>query len=125
MNRMKMLLPLIVMAIFLALPAWAQAPKYDAGAEVTLHGEVLYASEHLAAWPGLFAVMKDGKNEIVVHLAPQSFLGQQGVNIQRSSAITVVGSRVQWNGSEYILAREVTTGSTRVTLRDKQGNPLW
>jgi hypothetical protein len=39
--------------------------------------------------------------------------------------ITVVGTKVQFEGVDTIFAREVTRGGETFMLRDKNGTPIW
>jgi hypothetical protein len=125
-NRIPLLAVLLAALFPLCLLA-AAAPKYDASAEVTLQGDALYVAEHPthAAWTGLYAIMKDGAGEIEVHFAPGGFLAGEGIELHTGDAIKVVGSRVQWKGSDIILAREMTSKGKTVILRDKNGAPRW
>ncbi|HEV2722432.1 MAG TPA: hypothetical protein VG323_20595, partial [Thermoanaerobaculia bacterium] len=105
MIRMK-----ILFAILLAVPLLAaESPQYAPSTEVHLRGDVLYLSEGPG---GVFAIMKDGHNEIEVRLAPKSFLESKGVVLRVGNVVTVTGSRTEWRASEVVLARELTVGSS-------------
>lgn len=121
MARVKLLVALLLVS---ALPLFAESPRYDAAKEVTLRGEILYAADS-AAGAGMYVIMKDGNNEIEVHLAPSSFLATAGIELKVGSTIKVSGSRTTWKGSDIILARELTAGSKTVTLRNANGQPRW
>ena len=114
----------VVFVLFLALPAFAEAPVYVPTTEVSLRGEVLYAGEDPSA-TGMFAIMRDGHNEIQVYIAPRAFLERQGIELKAGKTVTIVGSRTHFGGSEVILARQVTEGSKTVTVRNEDGSPRW
>ena len=124
MIRLKSLL-LFAVLLLVALPVLAGLPAYQQSTEVSLRGEVLYVGEDASASVGAYVIMKDGRNEIQVYLAPPSFLDRQGIELRAGTSITVVGSRTEWGGGEIILARQVTQGSKSVTLRSADGAPQW
>jgi hypothetical protein len=43
----------------------------------------------------------------------------------RGDKVEVVGSKVKFNGSDAIIARELTRGQDTFTFRDKDGKPVW
>ncbi len=119
----RFFLPATLLAALVSFPALAANPTYERSTEVTLEGAALYVAETPPL--GLFAIMKDGLNEIQVFFGPSAFLAREGVQPQTGDSIRIVGSRVKWNGTEIILAREVTHNGKTVTLRNKDGTPLW
>ncbi len=118
----------LLAAILFSFPLLADRPKYEYSTELTFEGSVLYVGEGAF---GLYVVMTDRAsatgqvNEITVHLAPSNFLAYHGLEFATGDAIKIVGSRVNWNGTEIILAREVTRRGKAVALRDSNNAPLW
>ncbi len=114
---------LMAVTLFFALPSVAAAPSYDRSTEITLSGSVLYAGEGPL---GVYVIMKDrleanGQvNEVMVHLAPRQVLSEGGLEIVAGDKIRVIGSRTNWNGSEIILAREVSKQGVTVALRERK-----
>jgi len=123
MVRLKILFALCIASF--AVSAVAQTPEYRAASEVTLRGDVLYVAESAAGWAGVYVIMKDGNNEIEVHLAPASFLAKERMEIRIGDTIKVTGSRTAWKSSEIVLAREITAHSRTIPLRSATGAPLW
>jgi hypothetical protein len=113
----------ILLAALVSFPLLAANPTYERSTEVTLDGSALYVAE--APPLGLFAIMKDGQGEIQVFFGPSQFVAQEGVQPQTGDSIKVVGSRVKWDGTEIILAREVTRNGKTASLRTKDGAPRW
>jgi hypothetical protein len=123
-KSIRFFLPAVLVAVVLAVPLLAATPAYERSTEVTLDGSTIYVGDGTAAL-GFFAIMKDGSNEIQVFFGPKSFLEEQGIELKTGDSIKVVGSRVKSNGSDIILAREVTHDGKTVTLRSKDGKPQW
>ena len=127
-NSHKLPLLAVLLAVLFPLSLLAAAaPKYNSATEATLEGSLLYVAEHptRAEWTGLYAIMREGAGEIEVHLAPGSFLAEEGLEIHTGDTIKVVGSRTKWKDVDIILAREVTIKGKTVALRDKDGKPRW
>ncbi len=117
-------------AIALALPLVAFAadpPKYEPRNEITLNGNTIYVATHPSnqSWTGIYAIMREGGGEIEVHLGPETFLLNGGIDLKTGDQVRIVGSKVRWNGTEIVLGREVTAKGTTLQLRDKSGTPLW
>jgi DNA/RNA endonuclease YhcR with UshA esterase domain len=62
---------------------------------------------------------------IEVHLATTKFVKTYDLVFNKGDVVTVVGSKVQFEGVETIFAREVTRGSATFSFRDKNGTPIW
>ena len=114
--------------VFLTVSAFAQAPpKYDPSTETNLKGVV----EELKFLPPAggkavaYLVIKSGEDTVQVFLCPKSFLDDMGANFKADDKIEVTGSKVKQNGADLILAREVSKGDDRLTLRFKDGKPAW
>jgi hypothetical protein len=121
-RSIRFLLPTTLLAALFSLSVLAANLPYERSTEVTLDGSTLYVADGPS---GVYAIMKDGLNEIEVFLAPSEVLEKKGVHLQTGDSIRVVGSRVTWNGAEVIVAREVTQKGKTTILRDKDGTPRW
>jgi hypothetical protein len=62
---------------------------------------------------------------IEVHLASTKFVKAYDLVFNKGDEVTVVGTKVQFEGVETIFAREVTRGSETFVFRDKDGTPIW
>jgi hypothetical protein len=60
-----------------------------------------------------------------VYLAPDDYLKDFGCHFGKGDRLQVKGSKVKFNGSQIVLAREVRMESTTVYLRDEHGVPYW
>jgi hypothetical protein len=48
-----------------------------------------------------------------------------GSNLAKGDEVNLTGSKVKQDGSDLILAREVSKGSDTLVLRDDKGKPVW
>ena len=62
---------------------------------------------------------------IEVHLASTKFVRNYDLVFNKGDVVTVVGTKVQFEGVETIFAREVTRGNETFVFRDKSGKPIW
>jgi len=134
------ILPLILAAVafILILGSVAQAqkseagvvvPKYDRAAEATFKGTVEEVRDRqcpVSGGMGSHLILKlAGGNTIEVHLTLTKFVKTYDFVFNKGDVITVVGTKVQFEGVETIFAREVTRGSDTFMFRDKNGAPIW
>jgi len=105
-------------------------PRYDLGTETTVTGTV----ERLVSLPppgggrgqgGTHLVLETDTETLEVHLGPTAFLAAQGIALAAGDTVEVLGSRVVIDDQPVLLARELTRGDDRWTLRDSSGRPAW
>jgi hypothetical protein len=60
-----------------------------------------------------------------VYLAPDDYLKDFNCHFTKGDRLQVKGSKIKFNGSQVVLAREVRLESTTVYLRDDHGVPYW
>ncbi len=60
-----------------------------------------------------------------VHVGPVSFIEKEKFSFKTGDAVEVTGSKVDFNGSDVIMAAKVKDGGKELTLRDESGRPLW
>ena len=70
-------------------------------------------------------MLKTDRESVAVHLGPGWFIEKQDVQIKASDKITVIGSRIKYDGKPAIIAVEVEKGDDILDLRDKNGFPRW
>jgi DNA/RNA endonuclease YhcR with UshA esterase domain len=104
-------------------------PKYDRAAEATFKGTVEDVRDRQCPVSGgmgshLILRLSTG-NTIEVHLATTKFVKTYDLVFNKGDVVTVVGTKVQFEGVETIFAREVTRGSETFVFRDKDGTPIW
>ena len=106
-------------------PAAAKAPEYDPKAEVTFKGTIedFHESQMRGDHPGLHLVVKTETESIEVHACPVRFMKELDFALDKGDAVAVVGSRP--GGTGVVVAREITKGQTSLTLREKNGEPIW
>lgn len=107
----------------------AAVPKYDRAAEATFKGTVEEVKDRqcpVSGGMGSHLVLKlAGDKTIEVHLASTKFVKAYDVVFNKGDVVSVVGTKVQFEGVETIFAREVTRGSDTFSFRDKDGKPIW
>jgi hypothetical protein len=70
-------------------------------------------------------ILRNSQAVTLVHVAPSRFLRTQQFHINAEDPISVVGTRINYQGQDAMLAREITHGNEVLILRDHQGRPLW
>lgn len=74
---------------------------------------------------GMHLALKTDKETLSVHLGPAWYLENQDVKIEKGDRIEVTGARITFAGRPAIIASELRKGNEVLTLRDKDGLPLW
>jgi len=127
----------VMLAALLVLPfAYAQrgagpGPRgvmYNPATETTIKGtveEVKTISGRRSWWNGIHLMLKAEDKTLDVHLGPESFLKEKGFSFAKGDQVEVIGSKVNYQGGEAIIAREVKKDGKTLTLRDAQGFPEW
>ncbi len=103
-------------------------PAYNPAAEVTISGVVAETRDFfcpISDDQGLHLVLRTDQSVLLVHLAPARFLRNQGFQFHPGERVEVVGTRVNYQQQDALLAREVTRGNEVLIVRDHQGRPLW
>ena len=102
-------------------------PKYDASSEFALNGTLTKFESHVGrmGWNGTHLVVSFGAETLPVHVGPSNYLAQQGFSFVAGDQIEVTGSRIKFEGSDVLLAREIKKGGKVLTLRNAQGIPAW
>jgi len=103
------------------------APRYDTSTETTLIGSVedVLNTTSPQGRGGTHLTLKTEKETINVHVGPSWFLAEKEISFAKGDQITVTGSRVKFEGSDALIAREIKKGEQTISLRDAQGFPLW
>jgi hypothetical protein len=103
----------------------AKAPEYDAAAEVTIKGVVedFHESKVRGDHPGLHLILKTETETVEVHACPLQFMSDLEFVVVKGDTLTIVGSRP--GGAGLLIAREITKGQMSLTLREKNGAPVW
>ena len=116
-------------------------PLYDPATEITIKGvvnEVQQLTGKTATstpqmwascprgWAGThLSITTDQGTTMIVHVGPAAFLAQNNFALAKGDKLTILGSKVQYVGSEFLIAREITKAGQSLKLRDGEGFPLW
>jgi hypothetical protein len=60
-----------------------------------------------------------------VHVGPTSYVAESGFIFLAGDQVEVTGSKINVDGADAILAREIKKDGKVLTLRDRQGIPGW
>jgi len=104
-------------------------PKYDPAAEATFKGTVEEVRDRqcqVSGGMGSHLILRlSADKTIEVHVASTKFVKTYDLVFSKGDVVTVVGTKVQFEGVETIFAREITRGSETFVFRDKDGKPIW
>lgn len=101
---------------------------YDQTSQQSMRGWVVETRDFqcpVSGTMGSHITVKNETSTIEVHLAPASFMKQYEINIRKGDNVTVVGSRISFEGKTALIAKSVTIGRETFTFRDPAGKPLW
>ena len=112
-------------------------PFYNTATETTVTGTV-HEVQQIAAtggngntwigphsWTGTHLMLKTDTGILPVHVGPSSFLASKNFSISKGDKLTILGSKVQHEGSDFLIAREITKETQVLRLRNSQGFPMW
>lgn len=111
-------------------------PRYDTSTVVTINGTVQEVQEATMrsgkmgrmssmGYAGLHLIVKTGKETSTVLAGPSWFTKDKGFSFSKGDEVKVTGSRVKYDGTEAIIAREIKKGGKTLTLRNEKGVPKW
>lgn len=120
----------IITAVGVAVPAaFGQrgVRNYNPATEVTVQGTVEEVRQVTRGqgWGGTHLTLKTNQGTLDVHLGPSNFLEAKKFTISKGDHVEVLGSKVQYQGHDALIAREVTKGDQKLILRNAQGIPEW
>jgi hypothetical protein len=137
MKVTKMLGALLLMTIALGCAVLIAQEKnppaqhnyaYDQATVQTFAGVVVETRDYncpVSGTMGSHITLKGSSAEIEVHLAPARFMKQYEIAIGKGDQVTVVGSRITYEGKPALIARTVIIGRDTFNFRDAKGTPLW
>lgn len=104
-------------------------PKYDRAAEATFKGTVEDSKDRqcpVSGGMGSHLILRLSPSKTIeVHLATTKFVKTYDLVFNKGDVVTVVGTKVQFEGVETIFARVVTLDTATFVFRDKDGTPIW
>ena len=105
------------------------APKYDTATEVTLKGVIAETTDRIcpvSGGLGFHFMLKQADGKLIeVHVSTTKFMKDYELSLKQGDDVKVVGSKVQMDGVDTVLAREVVRGNETFAFRDKDGKPAW
>jgi hypothetical protein len=131
-----------ILAVLAAPAAFAQGgmgrnmrmPRYDTSTVVTIQGTIQEVQEgtmqpgamgRMSRMGGLHLTVKAEKETVTVLAGPASFAKDKGFSFAKDDKVEVTGSRVTYNGTKAIIAREIKKGGKTLVLRNEDGVPKW
>jgi len=134
-NRMLALAGGLVAILLSATQAWPQMGPgvgygrgfYNSSTEITVRGlvEEVQNGAYPGQWGGTHVSLKTDKGTYDVRLGPTPFLSQNNFSLAKGDALSVARSKLNLQGTDILIAREVTKDGTTLTLRNAQGFPAW
>jgi hypothetical protein len=126
MRSLLVALPLVLAQCGPPAPIQASYPgRTGEPAQDAAYGEVV-GVDHVAPSDALASGVRvrlgGSEGPVVVDLAPDWYLDQNGLRYSPNERLKVEGRRSK---SDVIYARSVTQGGRTVELRDAEGRPLW
>ena len=124
----------LVVGLSIGLVSFAQtprgakgAPMYTPATETTVKGtiEAINQITGRQGWGGTHLELKTESETLDVHVGPSWFLSQNKMTFAQGDEIEVTGSKVKFDNADALLAREITKGGQKLTLRNKNGFPVW
>ena len=116
-------------------------PLYDPASETTVKGTVKEVQQLTGkpipgssgtmsgtcprGWSGTHLTLTTDQGTLIVHVGPTAYLTSKNFSIAKGDELTITGSEVQYQGSDFLIAREIIKGGRTLTLRDTKGFPLW
>ena len=98
-------------------------PFYNTGTEVTIIGSVDEVQQITGTgatgqvghcprgWTGTRVILKTDPGTIAVHVGPSAYLANNNFSIAKGDKLTILGSKVQYQGSDFLIAKEITKGT--------------
>lgn len=71
------------------------------------------------------SVQRDDGAMMDVRVAPRSYLAARGVTLSQGDQLEFTGSKVVIEGAAVLLARQMTKEGRTLSMRDRNGHPLW
>lgn len=104
------------------------APAYNPATEAKAEGIIADVQQYwcpINGDEGTHFILKTSTGTVEVHVAPRRFLDGNGVSFNKGDQVSVVGSMVDYQGHESMIARKVTRGDQTFAVRQPNGRPLW
>lgn len=102
-------------------------PKYDPSTELTVTGTIdkVTLQDTTMDWKGVHLEMTSDGTPLEVHVGPDFFVNAAKIELGEGDEVTVVGSKVSFEGKDILVAKRITKGTIGLQLRDDRGRPVW
>ncbi len=126
-SKVAVLLGVTLVALVGYTQMQQRARVYNPATEVTVNGVVddVVQNQGKQGGAGTHIMLKSGADLLAVHLGPSAFLAKNNFTLAKGDQVEVTGSKVQLDGKDVVIAREVKKGASVLTLRDSAGIPKW
>ena len=100
---------------------------YDPSTETTVKGSVEKVMEVTGrqGWNGTHLTLRADNQTYDVHVGPSDYVSKNGFTFSAGDQIEVTGSKIKVGGTDTMIAREIKRGDKVLTLRNRQGIPMW
>lgn len=100
---------------------------YNRGTETTLDGTIedIRVYSRPGAEATTHATLRTQDGAMTVLLGPLQFINERGVALQDGDRVRVTGSRVEFEGQDTLIARQIVKDGNSVLMRNEAGQPLW
>jgi hypothetical protein len=107
----------------------ARVPQYNVKTEIEFRGTIAKMREVPPgnAYAGVHLTIQTAKSETFeIYLGPADFIKFVGMPLRQGlKDVTVIGSKVKFEGNDLVLARELRVENSVFSLRDEKGFPNW
>jgi len=133
MRTIKIILGIATVVLIVVLTATSpkreqRVPTYNAASEIRARGVVEEVQEFycpISDDQGTHLKLRTDSGVLQVHVGPARFLRSQQIKFNAGDQVEVLGSRLQYQGADALLAREITRGDEVFIMRDHLGQPVW
>ena len=130
MRRLFTLIPITMLGMAAVgastLPPNVRGPLYDPATETTLRGNVEQIElVEQGSMTGVHLMVDADRGLTEIALGPPAFLKSKGFVFAKGDDVEVTGSLVGWNNKDFVIAREIKYKRKTLTLREKNGTPMW
>ncbi len=103
------------------------APAYNLATEVNITVTIEDVREvpKREALDGIHLSVKSKNDNFDVYVGPTAFVRLFDVTFKKGDEMELTGSRVNFQGEDLVLGRELRLGHVTLILRDKTGWPNW
>ncbi|MFQ5702032.1 MAG: hypothetical protein ACE5HU_09330 [Acidobacteriota bacterium] len=101
--------------------------QYDAARKIKVDGSVqsVRTIDCPKGQKGVELRIATGDKTYVAHVGPASWLKKLGFSIAKGDILEITGSVGPCGGRQVLKPRQITRGNVTVSLRTKNGEPLW